>query len=89
MRSMSLTSNRIAAGKVDYSIKFAYPLGRLIMGAEDVLKVSELAENADIVATHLDSVNHSLIMREDMKRLAEDRHIKNLSVPENGKSMEF
>lgn len=84
-----MTSNRIAAGKVDYSIKFAYPLGRLIMGAEDVIKVSELAENADIVATHLDSVNHSLIMREGMKRLAEDRHIKNLSVPENGKSMEF
>ena len=59
------------------------------MGAEDVIKVSELAENADIVETLLDSVNHSLIMREDMKRLAEDRHIKNLSVPENGKSMEF
>lgn len=28
-------------------------------------------------------------IKEDMKRLAEDRHIKNLSVPENGESMEF
>lgn len=60
------------------------PAGRLIMDAEDVLQTARLAGGARIIATHLDSVNHALLTREDIRRFVREHGLENVLVPENG-----
>ncbi len=65
------------------------PLGRLIMGADDVKKVFRKAPEAVIVATHLDSVNHALYTSEDIKNYIENEGLVQVRVPANGETVEI
>lgn len=65
-------------------------LGRLIMGAEDVLNVCEAAPNATIIASHMDAVNHATVtraeLRDFLRKHGKDGHVL---IPENGECLEF
>lgn len=65
-------------------------LGRLIMGAEDVLKVCEAAPDAAIIASHMDAVNHATVsrtgLRDFLRKHGKDGHVL---IPEDGECLEF
>ena len=65
-------------------------LGRLIMGAEDVLNVCEAAPNATIIASHMDAVNHATVtraeLRDFLRKHGKDGHVL---IPEDGECLEF
>lgn len=65
-------------------------LGRLIMGAEDVLKVCEAAPDATIIASHMDAVNHATISRAGLRDFLR-KHGKDgrVLIPEDGECLEF
>ncbi len=60
------------------------PLGRLIMNLPDVEKVCKAVPQAIVVASHLDSVNHALLTRKDVKAFADARDLSMIRVPEDG-----
>ncbi len=60
------------------------PLGRLIMNLSDVEKVSQVASQAIVIASHLDSVNHALLTRENIIAFANERSLSGIRVPEDG-----
>lgn len=64
-------------------------VGRLIMDAEDILHLSKMAAGASIIATHLDSVNHALLTRADIRRFVAEHHLENVHIPENGDVLSF
>ena len=65
-------------------------LGRLIMGAEDVLKVCEAAPDATIIASHMDAVNHATVSRAGLREfLNEHGKGERILIPEDGEIMEF
>lgn len=65
-------------------------VGRLIMGAEDVLNVCEAAPNATIIASHMDAVNHATVtraeLRDFLRKHGKDGHVL---IPEDGECLEF
>ncbi len=60
------------------------PLGRLIMNLSDVEKVCHAAQDALVIASHLDSVNHALLARKDIKAFSDERGLSMIRVPEDG-----
>ena len=60
------------------------PLGRLIMNLEDLQRVYEEAPDALIIASHLDSVNHATVTRDDVRRWIDEKGTTRVLVPENG-----
>ncbi|MCG1010280.1 MBL fold metallo-hydrolase [Salinicoccus sp. ID82-1] len=64
--------------------------GSLVMKEDDVLEVSKAAPEADIVAVHMEAVNHWNLSKADLKAYAEDKGFSDkLTVPENGDTLEF
>ena len=49
--------------------------GPIIFGREDVLKVHQILPDAQIVATHMEAVNHCLLTREELLAYARDNQI--------------
>jgi len=58
---------------------------RLIMNKDDVIKISEYAKHSTIVASHMDTVSHRTVTREDIRGLK----LENVLVPEDGEILEF
>lgn len=102
-KSLYISGDTVFYGKVAETIKkytpdviavncceATTPKGRLIMNLADVESVCRTAgENCAVIATHLDSVNHSLVFREDVRKFAREKGFTNLLVPENGESLSF
>ncbi|MEG5263081.1 MBL fold metallo-hydrolase [Pseudomonas sp. JDS28PS106] len=64
--------------------------GAIIMGKEDVLRASQAAKNAQIVAVHMDAVNHMSLTREELRAYVKKEGInKRVEIPEDGASLEF
>lgn len=63
------------------------PIGRLIMNLDDVEKVCNESKNAMIVASHLDSVNHALVTRGDVRKFIKERELKQVVIPDDGESI--
>jgi len=60
------------------------PIGRLIMNLGDLESVYEEAQDALIVASHLDSVNHATVTRDDVRRWIDEKGTTRVLAPENG-----
>lgn len=60
------------------------PIGRLIMNLADIESVRKLVPDATIIATHLDSVNHALLTREDIRHYVDANHLEKVMVPDDG-----
>lgn len=71
---------------------FAHVLGfgPIIMGAEDVLKTHFALPQAQIVATHMEAINHCLLTRDALRQYARDNQIAGfVNVPEDGETLTF
>lgn len=64
------------------------PEGRLIMNLNDVESVCKLCPTATVIATHLDSVNHALLSRNDIRLFVVNKNLKHIIVPSNGEWVE-
>lgn len=64
------------------------PFGRLIMNLSDVETVCNKAPEALVIATHLDSVNHSLLNSDNRKKFVQRKGLTQICVPENGEWIE-
>lgn len=60
---------------------------RLIMNIEDVKKVLEYAPYAAIIASHMDTVSHLSVTREDLHEFKEKNNIQNLLIPDDGETL--
>ena len=63
------------------------PVGRLIMNLEDLQRVYEEAPDTLIIASHLDSVNHATVTRDDVRRWIDENGTTRVLVPENGQAI--
>ncbi|HFZ8993950.1 TPA: MBL fold metallo-hydrolase [Citrobacter freundii] len=64
--------------------------GPIIMGAEDVLKTHFMLPDAQIVATHMEAINHCLLTRAALREYAHDNQIAEyVHVPEDGETLTF
>lgn len=58
---------------------------RLIMDIEDVKNISEYAKNSVIIASHMGTVSHLTVTRDDIKKL----NLKNVIVPDDNEILKF
>ncbi len=58
---------------------------RLIMDLDDIKAISDYAKNATIIASHMDTVSHLTVTRDDVKNL----NIANILVPDDNEILEF
>jgi len=62
----------------------------IIMGAKDVLRVHETLPTAQIIAVHMEALNHCVVTREQVRGLAAEHGIADLvHVPADGEKMVF
>ncbi|WP_458117255.1 MBL fold metallo-hydrolase [Arthrobacter sp. D2-10] len=62
----------------------------IIMGAEDVLRVHEALPTAQIIAVHMEALNHCVVTRAQVRDLAAENGISDLvHVPADGEQMIF
>ncbi|MEV4954782.1 MBL fold metallo-hydrolase [Paenarthrobacter nitroguajacolicus] len=62
----------------------------IIMGAKDVLRVHETLPSAQIIAVHMEALNHCVVTREQVRGLAAEQGIADLvHVPADGEKMVF
>lgn len=60
----------------------------IIMGTEDVGRATRRMPNAKIVTVHMDTVNHTAVSREDMKKYVHGEGIeKQVVIPEDGEKV--
>lgn len=65
-------------------------LGSIIMGKEDVWRVSQAAPNAQIVATHLEAVNHAVLTRQELAAYCNEMNMTSrVSIPADGEVLSF
>ncbi len=62
----------------------------IIMGAEDVLRVHEALPSAQLIAVHMEALNHCVVTRAQVRDLASEHGIADLvHVPADGETMTF
>lgn len=62
---------------------------RIIMNIEDVKNVLDAAPDAKVIASHLDTVSHLSVTREDLKEFKTKNNIGNLLIPDDGETLDF
>ncbi len=62
---------------------------RLIMNIDDVKEVLQNAPNAKVIASHMDTVSHLSLTRNDLKEFKNKNNIDNLLIPEDGETIDF
>ncbi len=64
--------------------------GPLIMGKEDIYEVYKAAPEANVIDSHMESVNHWRLSREELKNFINKKGIKsNVLVPDDGEFYSF
>lgn len=64
--------------------------GPIIFGKEDLLRAHRLLPQAQIVATHMEAINHCLVTRSELLAYAEDNQIAAfVSAPQDGDTVTF
>lgn len=58
--------------------------GPITMSGEDVVHVCEATPGSTVVAIHMDTVNHCLLKRSDLKKILVDQKITTCLVPDDG-----
>ena len=62
---------------------------RLIMNIDDVKEVLQNAPNSTVIASHMDTVSHLSVTRNDLKEFKNKNNIDNLLIPEDGEVIDF
>lgn len=64
--------------------------GSIIFGKEDALRVHRAVPHAQIVAIHMEAVNHCILSRNELKEYAENHHFdSSLHIPSDGETICF
>ena len=64
--------------------------GRLIMDAEDVKKTCDCKPDGTVIASHMDTVSHGHLSRDQLKReLTGTRYAGQVLIPEDGERIEI
>ena len=65
--------------------------GAIIMGKEDLYRASRLAPNARVIGTHMESVNHAMQTRKDLRDYIAEKSMdpQRVLVPADGQSYSF
>ena len=64
--------------------------GAIIMGKDDVLRASQAAPDATIVATHMDAINHMFQSRKELRQYVQEKRIQDrVEIPEDGATINF
>ncbi len=64
--------------------------GPITMTKEDVVKTAQEAPEATVIAVHMESLNHCLLTREELKHFIESKDISNrILIPDDAESMSF
>lgn len=67
-----------------------YEGGSLIMGKEDIYETYKAAQNAKIIVSHMEAVNHWGLSKEELKSFIKEKGIaSDVLVPEDGESNSF
>lgn len=62
---------------------------RLIMNIDDLKEVLKNSPSSTIMASHMDTVSHMTLSRQDLKYFKEKDNVYNLLIPDDGESIEF
>ncbi|MBC3776532.1 MBL fold metallo-hydrolase [Pseudomonas sp. SWRI99] len=64
--------------------------GSIIMGEEDVLRATQVAKDAKIVAVHMDAINHMSLTRDQLRSYVQKHGIESrVDIPADGASQQF
>lgn len=64
--------------------------GSLIMGTEDVLRAYNAAPKAEIIAVHMDAVNHTMVSSDDLRQYVKAQNITSrVAIPREGETLEY
>ena len=64
--------------------------GAIIMGKDDVLRATQTAPNATVVATHMDAINHMALSRDELRSYVKEQGIEDrVEIPEDGAIVNF
>jgi len=63
--------------------------GRLIMNLDDIKEVHEFANDANIIVSHMEAVNHAYVNRVDVKKFVKENNLKKIYIPDDGESYKF
>ena len=58
---------------------------RLIMNSDDIKEISSYSKNSKIIASHMDTVSHLTVTRDDIKNL----NLENVLVPDDNETLSF
>lgn len=62
---------------------------RIIMNADDIKEILNKAPHSTVIASHMDTVSHLTVTREDLKKYKKENNINNLLIPDDGEIMEI
>ena len=64
--------------------------GSIIMGEEDVLRATQVAKDAKIVAVHMDAINHMSLTRAELRSYVQKHGIDSrVDIPADGAALQF
>ena len=59
------------------------------MDVDELESVCHKAPDAIVIAAHLDSVNHAVYTRADVRKFVKEKQLSNALVPSDGETLEF
>ncbi|AKH65576.1 MULTISPECIES: MBL fold metallo-hydrolase [Photorhabdus] len=90
--AVAANMRKFSPGVIIMNTGWAHVLGfgQIIFGREDILKAHRVLPEAQIVATHMEAVNHCLLARDELMTYARDNQIQDyVSAPADGDSVSF
>lgn len=65
--------------------------GSIIMGKDDLYRAYQLAPNAQVIGSHMDTVNHTMQTRAELRRFIAEKNLdsERALVPDDGESYQF
>ena len=62
---------------------------RIIMNIDDIEQILKTSPNSTIIASHMDTVSHLTVTRQDIKNYIHKNNIFNILIPEDGEKLKL
>ena len=63
--------------------------GPITMNEQDVMSVSKAMTPGNVIAVHMDTVNHCIVTRAILKKFIVENHLTNVHIPDDGATLAF
>ncbi|NMC22989.1 MAG: MBL fold metallo-hydrolase, partial [Serratia sp.] len=88
VRSLQHFKPEIVVLNTGYAVNDLY--GPIIMGKEDTLRTLNMLPTATIVASHMESINHCILTRAELREFTVEHGIEDkVLIPADGETMAF